>query len=168
MCQSIHMDGRTQDSSSIAPWSSSDAHMPIVGAFGGGQGSAWAPWLLCSPIRNKLQCAVYSNTFLSEPSLTSLAIWTTIAVCWIGPHGPAFTPHVHQWTLVAHNPVRRCSVLGSLLIDTDHCRPGTPHKSCSSGDALTQSSSHHILALRLPIFPAFNTSTLRTCSLAAH
>jgi len=38
------------------------------------------------------------------------------------------------------SPVHHCSFLGALLIDTDHCRPGTPHKSCSFGDALTQSS----------------------------
>ncbi|ROL44594.1 hypothetical protein DPX16_18305 [Anabarilius grahami] len=60
------------------------------------------------------------------------------------------------------SPVYHCSFL--LLIDTDHCRPGTPHKSCSFGDALTSlSSSHHNLALvkvaqilHLPIFPASN------------
>ncbi|ROI15141.1 PIH1 domain-containing protein 1 [Anabarilius grahami] len=48
------------------------------------------------------------------------------------------------------SPVHHCSFLGPLLIDTDHCRPGTPHKSCSFGDALTQSSSHHNLALIKP------------------
>lgn len=33
----------TRPPSSIALLSSSDAHMPIVGAFGGGRVSAWAP-----------------------------------------------------------------------------------------------------------------------------
>ena len=33
---------QTRPPSSIAPWSSSGAHMPIVGAFGSGQGSVWA------------------------------------------------------------------------------------------------------------------------------
>ena len=70
-------------------------------------------------------------------------------------------------------PVHHCSFLGPLLIDTDHW-PGTPHKSCSFGDALTQSSSHHTLgsnllkSLHLPFFPASNRSTMRiTCSHAA-
>jgi len=34
---------------------------------------------LCSPIRNKLRCTVYSDTFLSEPALTSWAIWARVA-----------------------------------------------------------------------------------------
>lgn len=37
-----------------------------------GQGSAWAPWLVCgyeTHVHNKLQCIVCSNTFLSEPTL---------------------------------------------------------------------------------------------------
>ncbi|KAI5103567.1 NACHT, LRR and PYD domains-containing protein 12-like isoform X3, partial [Silurus meridionalis] len=42
-------------------------------------------------------------------------------------------------------PVHHCSFLGALLIDTDHCRPGTSHKSCSFEDALTQTSRRHIL-----------------------
>ncbi|KAK3529736.1 hypothetical protein QTP86_000877, partial [Hemibagrus guttatus] len=45
------------------------------------------------------------------------------------------------------SPVHHCSFLGPLFIDTDHCRPGTPHKSCSFGDVLIQWSSHHNLAL---------------------
>ena len=32
---------KTRPLSSIAPWSSSAVHMPIVDTFGGGQGSAW-------------------------------------------------------------------------------------------------------------------------------
>ena len=65
-------------SSHSASW----CHVPIVGAFGGGQRWAWAPWLclrLCSHIHNKLQCTVFSDTFLSEPTLTSSAIWATAA-----------------------------------------------------------------------------------------
>ncbi len=38
---------QTRPPSSIALWSNSDDHVPTVGAFGGGQGSAWAPWLVC-------------------------------------------------------------------------------------------------------------------------
>ena len=38
-----NMIHQTRSSTSIALWSTSDAHMPIVGAFGDGQGSAWAP-----------------------------------------------------------------------------------------------------------------------------
>ncbi|ROL52437.1 hypothetical protein DPX16_6121 [Anabarilius grahami] len=35
---------QTRPPSSIAPWSSSDAHVPTVGTFGGGQGAAFC-WL---------------------------------------------------------------------------------------------------------------------------
>uniref|UniRef100_A0A3Q3WJQ9 RING-type domain-containing protein n=1 Tax=Mola mola TaxID=94237 RepID=A0A3Q3WJQ9_MOLML len=44
----------------------------------------------------------------------------------VGSDGPAFAPHVHQLALAAHDPVS-----GSPFTDTDHCRPGTPHKNCS-------------------------------------
>ena len=61
--------------------SSSDAHVPIVGALGSGRVSmgTLTSLQLCSPICNKLWCTVYSDTFLSEPALTSSAIWATVA-----------------------------------------------------------------------------------------
>ncbi len=33
---------QTRQTSSIAPWSRPDSHVPIVDTFGGGQGSSWA------------------------------------------------------------------------------------------------------------------------------
>lgn len=39
---------QTRQFSFIAPLSSSDDYMPIVGIFSGGQGSLWAFWLVCS------------------------------------------------------------------------------------------------------------------------
>ena len=65
-----NMIHRTRPPSSIAPLSSSDAHMPIVGSFLTGL-------RLCSPICNKLGCTVYPDTFLSEPTWTFSAIWET-------------------------------------------------------------------------------------------
>lgn len=44
--------------------------------------------------------------------------------------------------------VHRLSVLGSLVVGTNHCVLETPHRSCCFGDALTQSSSHHNFALK--------------------
>ncbi len=70
----VNVIHQTRPHSSIAPWSSPDAHVPTVGAFGSGQGSAWAP----CPMHNKLWYTVYSDTFSSEPALTSWAIWTTV------------------------------------------------------------------------------------------
>ena len=142
---------QTRPPSSIASWTSSDAHVPIVVAFGGGQGSAGTPWLFCgyvAPTCNKLRCTVYSDTFLSEPALTFSAIGATAACLSVGPHGPIFAPHMHQWALAIHDPspVHHCSYLGPLFIDTDHCTTGTPNKSCSFGAALTQ-SSHQTLTL---------------------
>ncbi|KAK3555256.1 hypothetical protein QTP86_014834 [Hemibagrus guttatus] len=46
------------------------------------------------------------------------------------------------WLPMTLSPVHHCSSLGPRLIDTDHCRPGTPHKSCSFVDALIQLFSH--------------------------
>jgi len=128
--------------SSIAPWSSSEAHMPTVGIFSGGQGSLstlTGLWL-CSPIRNKLRCTVYSDTrnlSYSSSSVGSDHTGQPSLLMTINEPCPPMTL----------SPVHYCSFLGPLLIDTDHCRPGTPHKSCSFGDGLTKSSSHHNLAL---------------------
>ena len=43
-----NVNHQTRLTSPIAPWSITDAHVPIVAAFDGGQGSAWAPWQVCS------------------------------------------------------------------------------------------------------------------------
>ncbi|KAI5617592.1 tyrosine-protein kinase CSK [Silurus asotus] len=47
-----------------------------------------------------------------------------------------------SWLPTTLSPVHQCSFFGPILIDTDHCRSGTSHKSCSFGDALTQSSCY--------------------------
>lgn len=47
------------------------AHVPIFGAFSSERGvrvGTLAGLRLCSPIHNKLQCSVLSETFLSEPA----------------------------------------------------------------------------------------------------
>lgn len=50
---------RGKGPSSIPQWSSSEAHLSIVYAFGGG-GSNMTVLPLCSPIGDKLRCSVYS------------------------------------------------------------------------------------------------------------
>ncbi|KAF7701884.1 hypothetical protein HF521_001167 [Silurus meridionalis] len=71
-------------------------------------------------------------------------------------------PSLLTWPPTTLSPVHHCSFLGALLIDTDHCRLGTSHESCSFEDALTQTSRRHNLVLvkplRLPIFPASNVN----------
>lgn len=68
--------------------------------------------------------------------------------------------------------VHLCSFLGALLIDTDPCRLGTPHRSCSSGFVLIQSSHHSLASSKLltsshlSICSASNTNRT-TCSLGA-
>lgn len=44
-------------------------------------------------------------------------------------------------------PVHHLSYLATFLVCTNKCIPGTPHMSCLFGDALTQSSTNHYLAL---------------------
>lgn len=67
----------------------------------------------------------------------------------IRPHGPDLSPHCisEPWLPTTLSLVYLCSFLGPLVIDIDHCTPGTPHKSCRFGDALTHLSSQHSLAL---------------------
>lgn len=50
--------------SSIPQWSSSEAHVSIVYAFGGGQRGNITGLPLCSPIGDKLRCSVYSDAIV--------------------------------------------------------------------------------------------------------
>lgn len=70
----------------IAPWSISDAHLPIVCSFGGVQGSAWALW-------NKLEC----------PGFWHLSIISSVVLHYL------FC--VHPWALGAHDPLTSLLVL---------------------------------------------------------
>lgn len=102
---------------------------------------------LCKHIHHKLRCIIYSDTFLSEIALHFWAIWST-AACLLHQTTQVSLPCAlvslgrHDLSLVYH-----CPFLGPQLIDSDHCRQGTPHKSCSFGDGVTQTPSHHNLAL---------------------
>ena len=90
-----------------------------------------APWLVCG----------YATPHLSIRTSIDFIIWATAARL-----------------LDRSTPAGLCSPRASLsrfttalsldhfLIDTDHCRLGTPHKSCSWGDDLTQSFNRHNLA----------------------
>ena len=61
---------------------------------------------------------------------------------------PSFPTCISEpWPPMTLSPVHHCSYLRPLLIDTDLCRPGTPHTSWSFGDAVTQSSCHLSLVL---------------------
>ena len=142
---------QTRPPSSIAPWSSSDAQLPIVGAFGGWTGVSMAMTLtglwLCSSKLNKLRNTLYSETFLSEPSLTFCNLSNNSSVGWHHAGQPCINERRNGGLRDPVPQGHHCSFLpsfpGPLLIDTDHCRLGKPHKSCSFGDALIQSSSHH-------------------------
>ena len=79
--------------------------MPIVDALGGGQGSVWAPRLVCG------SAAPYATNsdalcvlFFYQNQHECLQQFEQNLICWIGPNGPAFAPHVHQWAL-SHDPV---------------------------------------------------------------
>lgn len=94
---------------------------------------------LCSLIHNKLWCTVYSDAFSSE-SWTFYAIWAPVTqlmdwTTWLS----LGRPWPCHWLAAAP--------FLTTLKDTDNCRPGTPQTSCSLGNALTQSSSHHSFAL---------------------
>lgn len=67
---------QTRPPSSTASLSSSDAHMPIVGAFTGGQGSASYSDYAASMQPQKQQ-VVCSDALLSYPALTSSTVCAT-------------------------------------------------------------------------------------------
>lgn len=59
-----------------------------------------------------------------------------------------FCSDAHDWSSTTPSLLHRFSFLGPLLINTNHCRPGTLHESFR--DALTWSSYHHSLTLVKP------------------
>lgn len=129
--------------SSIVPWSSSDALVPIVGAFGGWRGQHGQ-----------------SEIVLSEPALSSFSdLSYSSPSVGLDHTGQASLPTCINEPWSPLSLVHHCSFLGPLLIDTDHWRPETPHKSCF-GDTLA--TIWPFKSVRLPIFPNSNTSTLPT------
>lgn len=72
-----HVIDQTRPLSSIASWSTSDAHMAIVGAFSGEQGSAWAPWLsapyttYCNALSIRTSMKPYGSLTYSSLSVAS-------------------------------------------------------------------------------------------------
>lgn len=92
---------------------------------------------LCSHKHNKLWLSLYSDTFLSQQASTFLAVWATAArllaqTTRAGLCCPCAS--VTTTLLLVHHR----SILGPLLIETDHCRPATSHNSGRFGDALIQ------------------------------
>lgn len=75
-----------------------------------------------------------------EPTLSSTMIWATVTHLfdWSTRDGLHSLPYVTERQLpVTLSPVNYRSFLAPpLLIHTEHCRPGTQHK--SNGDALNQ------------------------------
>lgn len=122
-------------------------------------------------------CSVNSDTFLSEPAWTFSSIWATVARFFGSDHmGQPLLPKCICFSCLPMtlSLVQHYCFLRALLIDTSHYRLGTPHKSCSFEDVLTQSTSHHSLTLfkleqilHMSIFPPSNTSNMRTKCLFA-
>ena len=98
---------------------------------------------LCSHISSRLRCIVSSDTFVSEQALTSAAIWATAA------HLLDRTTLASLSSQHAYDPVGGSPLFLPFTSFDNYCplQTGTPHYSCSSGDALTQLSSHHNVAL---------------------
>lgn len=111
---------------------------------------------LFSPIPIKLWYTVYSDTFQSEPAWTFCRVWVTAAhllgrTTQTSLHSPLAVSLGCQWPWLVHY----CSFLGPLLIDTDHCRLGISHKTCSIRDAPTESTlSNFLKSSDLHIFSA--------------
>lgn len=103
---------------------------------------------LCSPIAtNSNALCILTHEVLSESALTSTfgATVTQLVGLTIQANNHCYQM---QWALATHDPL--ANLLFSpwtTLRDTDYCTQVTLKKSCSFGDALTQSSSHHTLVL---------------------
>lgn len=91
---------------------------------------------LFSPIRNKLWCTVYSIYALVDVGSDHMGQLLF----------PVYISEGH-WLPMSLSLVHPISFLGLLLIDADHCRPGTRHRSGSIGDTLTSLLSRHSSAL---------------------
>lgn len=141
--------------SSIAPWSSPDAHMWCSHCWCFQQWSAvaWAPRPRCgyaAPIHGDFSYLSIRTSFNFE------AVWATVAHLFYPTTQEAFAHHMHQQALTLPL-VHHCSFLGPLFIDAIHCRLGPLHRS-----ALFWSSRLAISNSNLPSFPPSNTSTLGT------
>lgn len=90
---------------------------------------------LFSPIRNKLWRTVYSIYALVDVGSDHMGQLL-------------FPVYISEpWLPMSLSLVHPISFLGLLLIDADHCRPGTRHRSGSIGDTLTLLLSRHSSAL---------------------
>ena len=111
--------------SSIAPWSSSNCHVPIVGS---GQGSAWAPCLVggyAAPHARNCDAMCFLTPFFR----TGIDIFNNLSnrSSSVGSDHmgrPSLsTCIIESWSPMTLSPVHHCFLLETLLIDTDHCRP---------------------------------------------
>lgn len=87
--------GQTRPPFSIAPWSSSHSHMPIVGTFSCGhkhfdQSAAMQPYVHC--VSCHLSVILSMNLFCNLQYL----------LCGIGPYGLAFIPQRHHCACPCH------------------------------------------------------------------
>lgn len=136
---------QTRPPSSIPPWSSSAAHVPIVGAFGSRQGTDCSVAMQHHTQEVAMLCVSWHLSIRTGlKAFSNLIAHLLDLTIRASLHSPrASLSHGCPWLCRLFTAVFQCYFLGTLLIDTDHCIPGKPHKSCSFGEALTQSSSHH-------------------------
>ncbi len=98
-------------------------------------------------LRSPILCT--SETFLSWPAMSYSAIWATVALLWNWTRWTNLHTCEHQWSLGTHDSDAGSPVVlpWTTFVGINHCVLRTPHKTCHFGDALTQSSHHHYVAL---------------------
>lgn len=106
---------------------------PLLALSAVDRGSAWAPQLVCS---YSAPYSVMHCVFWDFSIRTSIHLFHNLSfnISFVG------SDHSEQSSLpmcisdprpsVTLPLVHHCSFLALLLINPDHCRPGTPHKSC--------------------------------------
>lgn len=120
---------QTMPPSSIAPWSISHVHMPIVGTFSM-RSDTMQPHAQSAAMHRVLIVDDHTQKLLFSNCATIALMWTSRVTLF------------SEWAMSTRDPIAS-SLLGQLLVGTDHCIRGTPYKTCCYG----VSRSHHNLAL---------------------
>ena len=150
---------QTRPPSSIAPQSSSDADVPIVGAFGGvdrGQHGHpdWSAAMQHPYATNCNALCILTPLHQNQHQLLQQFEQQKLS-CWTRPHGPTIAPPVHQWPSHRFTTVPSFTTFWWILTTADWEIPVCSGRYLSKvvlqfysfWNALTQLSSHRNLAL---------------------
>lgn len=127
-----HVPHSSSDKANFFHYSMIDAHIPIVGVFTGRNVSI-ETLAVCSYLCSNLCCPVCHCKLFQQFVIKKL-------FCGILPHWLAFPYKL--WVPMILLLVPWIYILGPILVGTNDCKLGTPHKTRCIGDTLTQTFSN--------------------------